>query len=54
MTIGKDVSGLFPDVLKDAQTEDIKQKKLVYFHPESTHPRAGYSYHGLCPRGEDH
>ncbi|KAH9976847.1 hypothetical protein BGW80DRAFT_1290971 [Lactifluus volemus] len=54
MTVGKDISCLFPDVLKDVQTEDIEQKKLVYLYPESTHTRAGYSHHGLCPRGEDH
>ena len=29
MTVGKDVSGLFPDVLKNMQTEDLEQKKLV-------------------------
>ena len=28
----KDVSGLFPDVLKNMQTEDIEQKKLVYLY----------------------
>jgi hypothetical protein len=32
MTVGKDVSGLFPDVLKNMQTEDIEQKKLVYLY----------------------
>ncbi|KAJ7583792.1 adaptin N terminal region-domain-containing protein [Mycena floridula] len=32
MTIGKDVSGLFPDVLKNMQTDDIEQKKLVYLY----------------------
>ncbi|GAA5943145.1 hypothetical protein JCM3775_007607, partial [Rhodotorula graminis] len=30
MTVGKDVSGLFPDVLKNMQTDDLEQKKLVY------------------------
>ena len=25
-----DVSGLFPDVLKNMQTDDLEQKKLVY------------------------
>ena len=27
-----DVSGLFPDVLKNLQTDDIEQKKLVYLY----------------------
>lgn len=31
-TSRKDVSGLFPDVLKNMQTEDIEQKKLVYLY----------------------
>ncbi|ORY51611.1 Adaptor protein complex beta subunit [Rhizoclosmatium globosum] len=32
MTIGKDVSGLFADVVKNMQTEDIELKKLVYLY----------------------
>ncbi|KAI7902278.1 adaptin N terminal region-domain-containing protein [Cokeromyces recurvatus] len=32
MTVGKDVSGLFPDVLKNMQTDDIELKKLVYLY----------------------
>lgn len=32
MTIGKDVSSLFPDVLKNIQTDDIALKKLVYLY----------------------
>ncbi|CAG8531680.1 9179_t:CDS:10 [Paraglomus occultum] len=32
MTVGKDVSGLFSDVLKNMQTEDLEQKKLVYLY----------------------
>ncbi|KAK9763488.1 beta-adaptin [Basidiobolus ranarum] len=32
MTVGKDVSGLFPDVIKNMQTEDIELKKLVYLY----------------------
>lgn len=32
MTIGKDVSSLFPDVLKNIQTDDIELKKLVYLY----------------------
>ncbi|EIW73131.1 hypothetical protein TREMEDRAFT_37167, partial [Tremella mesenterica DSM 1558] len=31
-TIGKDCSGLFPDVVKNMQTEDLEQKKLVYLY----------------------
>jgi hypothetical protein len=30
MTLGKDVSALFPDVLKNIATADLDQKKLVY------------------------
>ncbi|KAK4050011.1 beta-adaptin [Microbotryomycetes sp. JL201] len=29
---GKDVSALFPDVLKNMQTDDLEQKKLVYLY----------------------
>ena len=32
MTVGKDVSTLFPDVIKNMQTEDLEQKKLVYLY----------------------
>lgn len=32
MTVGKDVSSLFPDVLKCMQTSDIELKKLVYLY----------------------
>jgi vesicle coat complex subunit len=32
MTVGKDVSGLFADVLKCIQTEDLELKKLVYLY----------------------
>ena len=32
MTVGKDVSSLFPDVLKNMQTEDLELKKLVYLY----------------------
>lgn len=32
MTIGKDVGGLFPDVLKCIQTTDVELKKLVYLY----------------------
>lgn len=32
MTIGKDVSMLFPDVLKSIQTGNIELKKLVYLY----------------------
>ncbi|KAL8941211.1 MAG: hypothetical protein Q9216_002388 [Gyalolechia sp. 2 TL-2023] len=32
MTLGKDVSALFPDVLKNIATADIDQKKLVYLY----------------------
>lgn len=28
----QDVSGLFPDVLKNMQTDDLEQKKLVYLY----------------------
>lgn len=32
MTTGKDVSNLFPDVLKNVQTDDMELKKLVYLY----------------------
>ena len=32
MTIGKDVSALFPEVLKNIATYDLEQKKLVYLY----------------------
>lgn len=32
MTLGKDVSSLFPDVLKNIATNDLEQKKLVYLY----------------------
>ncbi|KAJ3359100.1 hypothetical protein GGF32_009621 [Allomyces javanicus] len=32
MTVGKDVSGLFADVLKCMQTDDLELKKLVYLY----------------------
>uniref|UniRef100_A0A060T1N8 AP complex subunit beta n=1 Tax=Blastobotrys adeninivorans TaxID=409370 RepID=A0A060T1N8_BLAAD len=32
MTLGKDVSALFPDVVKNIATHDIEQKKLVYLY----------------------
>ncbi|SCW00695.1 LAFE_0C09912g1_1 [Lachancea fermentati] len=41
MTLGKDVSSLFPDVLKNIATTDVEQKKLVYLYVMNyaeTHP----------------
>ena len=41
MTLGKDVSSLFPDVLKNIATVDVEQKKLVYLYVMNyaeTHP----------------
>ncbi|KAL3229015.1 AP-1 complex subunit beta-1 [Nakaseomyces bracarensis] len=41
MTSGKDVSSLFPDVLKNMATNDVEQKKLVYLYVMNyadTHP----------------
>lgn len=32
MTIGKDVSNLFADVVKNMQTEDLEMKKLIYLY----------------------
>jgi AP-1 complex subunit beta-1 len=32
MTVGKDVSGLFADVAKNMQTDDLELKKLVYLY----------------------
>eukprot|EP00894_Picocystis_sp_ML_P004461 jgi/Pico_ML_1/54978/g106.t2 len=32
MTVGKDVSSLFPDVVNCMQTDDLEMKKLVYLY----------------------
>lgn len=32
MTIGKDMSPLFPEVLKCIQTDDLELKKLIYLY----------------------
>ncbi|KAJ2085041.1 beta-adaptin, partial [Coemansia sp. S142-1] len=32
MTVGKDVSGLFTDVLKNMHTDDLEIKKLIYLY----------------------
>lgn len=32
MTVGKDVSSLFSDIIKSMGTEDIELKKLVYLY----------------------
>lgn len=32
MTLGKDVSALFPDIIKNLSTHDLEQKKLVYLY----------------------
>ncbi|KAJ2153973.1 beta-adaptin, partial [Coemansia sp. RSA 353] len=32
MTVGKDVSGLFTDVLKNMHTDDLESKKLIYLY----------------------
>lgn len=32
MTVGKDVSMLFPDVVKSMQTDNIELKKLIYLY----------------------
>ncbi|SCU90073.1 LANO_0D07492g1_1 [Lachancea nothofagi CBS 11611] len=41
MTLGKDVSSLFPDILKNIAASDVEQKKLVYLYVMNyaeTHP----------------
>jgi vesicle coat complex subunit len=38
MTLGKDVSALFPDVLKNIATGDLDQKKLVYLYLMYAYP----------------
>ena len=56
MTLGKDVSDLFPDVLKNIATHDLGQKKLVYLYlmyviiPEHSHNCRNYakSHPELC------
>ena len=32
MTVGKDVSSLFPDVVNSMQTDNLELKKLVYLY----------------------
>lgn len=48
MTLGKDVSALFPDVLKNIATADLDQKKLVYLYlmyvPYTSAWNTGYSH----------
>ena len=42
MTLGKDVSQLFPDVLKNIATSDLDQKKLVYLYLMYVPPMPSY------------
>jgi AP-1 complex subunit beta-1 len=42
MTLGKDVSALFPDVLKNIATHDLGQKKLVYLYLMYSIPIMGH------------
>ena len=42
MTLGKDVSSLFPDVLKNIATSDLDQKKLVYLYLMYVNPSTRY------------
>ena len=50
MTLGKDVSALFPDVLKNIATSDLDQKKLVYLYLMSVFP---FAYATPCPTACD-
>jgi vesicle coat complex subunit len=49
MTLGKDVSALFPDVLKNIATGDLDQKKLVYLYLMYAHDQSArnMSFHLL-------
>lgn len=47
MTLGKDVSALFPDVLKNIATGDLEQKKLVYLYLMCVFPYAMRMAHAL-------
>ena len=48
MTVGKDVSALFPDVANCMQTDNLELKKLVYLYLVSNiFDSARYSCH--CP-----
>ncbi|CAI0653584.1 unnamed protein product [Colletotrichum noveboracense] len=47
MTLGKDVSALFPDVLKNIATGDLDQKKLVYLYLMG-HRNYAKSHPDLC------
>jgi hypothetical protein len=44
MTLGKDVSSLFPDVLKNIATADLDQKKLVYLYLMYVNPSTNKSW----------
>src|SRR5690606_6125519 len=52
MTLGKDVSVLFPDILKNMATSDLDQKKLVYldlmYSPSNTLKRQKVSLLNHC------
>jgi AP-1 complex subunit beta-1 len=45
MTLGKDVSALFPDVLKNIATADLDQKKLVYLYLMCVEAAVYHEYH---------
>jgi len=47
MTLGKDVSSLFPDVLKNIATADLDQKKLVYLYLMYVNPSTKISWKTL-------
>jgi len=47
MTLGKDVSSLFPDVLKNIATADLDQKKLVYLYLMYVNPITKMSWKRL-------
>ena len=51
MTLGKDVSALFPDVLKNIATGDLDQKKLVYLYLMFVFTPSGSSACSTCCTG---
>ncbi|KAI1030394.1 hypothetical protein LB505_004679 [Fusarium chuoi] len=58
MTLGKDVSALFPDVLKNIATGDLDQKKLVYLYlilrrPKSADTSTGNPNNGMHQSGQN-
>ena len=44
MTVGKDVSALFPDVANCMQTDNLELKKLVYLYLVNNNNHSHFDY----------